>query len=256
MFAYGRHSTHKQELTREVQEQRCRDYYDRVLVPLGHQWAGFFYDSAVSAGRVPFAERPEGRIMFHSCQPGDHVIMTRLDRCFRSVLDGVSVMEQLERRGVFFHSLDYNIDTSTPVGRYVRNILLAGAELERDLARERANETYAYLMGAGLPYTKLPPMGWKIRRVGKSKEFRVYKKERRFIELLAKGRRAGASLNQLAIHCWTDEQAIAQPRNYGSVTTIKWALQARDLGFPKVCGWRRIAEMHRDWRNSGCGSNI
>jgi DNA invertase Pin-like site-specific DNA recombinase len=255
VYAYGRHSTHKQELTREVQEQRCRDYFDRVLAPDGHQWVDFFYDPAVSAGRVPFAERPAGRLMFHAAQPGDHVIMTRLDRCFRSVLDGVSVMEQLEKRGVFFHSLDYNIDTSTPVGRYVRNILLAGAELERDLARERTNETYAYLMKAGLPYSKWPPMGWKIVVRDRLKQFRVSPKERAFIELLSKGRAAGASLNDLAIHCWTDEQALAQPRNYGSVTNVRWALQARDLGFPKVCSWRRISHMHREWRANG-GKNV
>lgn len=251
MFGYGRHSTHKQELTEDVQRERCEDYFHRLLASKGVQWGGFYYDAAVSAGRMPFAERPQGRLLFHAAQPGDHVIMTRLDRCFRSVLDGVSVMEQLEKRGVFFHSLDYNIDTSTPVGRYVRNILLAGAELERDLARERTNEVYAYLQANDLPYTKMPPMGWKVVKTKHRKEFRVCQEERDFIEMLAQGSKAGASLSDLALHCLQDPLARQQRRNFAAWTAIKWALQARDLGYPKVCGGKRIARLHREWKLNG-----
>lgn len=217
-----------------------------MLQSKGVQWGTFYYDTAVSAGRVPFAERPQGRLLFHSARPGDHVVMTRLDRCFRSVLDGVSVMEQLEKRGVFFHSLDYNIDTSTPVGRYVRNILLAGAELERDLARERANEVFAYRMGNGLPYTSAPPMGWRITRSGKRKEFRACITERKFIDKLKAGRDSGATLDELALYCWKNAESLPVRRNFATPTAIKWALQARDLGFPKVCGGKRIAAMHRE----------
>ena len=233
-----------------MQEERCRDYFARVLQSKSIGWGQFFYDTAVSAGRTPFAERPQGRLLFHSAKPGDHVVMTRLDRCFRSVLDGVSVMEQLERRGVFFHSLDYNIDTSTPVGRYVRNILLAGAELERDLARERANEVYAYRMKNSLPYNAHPPMGWRISRRNRHKEFRACVTERKFIDKLQAGRLAGASLDELALYCYHNREQLPVKRNFGSPTTIKWALQARDLGFPKVGGGTRIARMHREWRLS------
>lgn len=238
-------------MTQEVQEARCRDYYERILQPMGVEWRGFFYDPAVSSGRVPFAERTQGRLLFHSAEPGDHVVMTRLDRCFRSVLDGVSVMEQLDKRGVFFHSLDYNIDTSTPVGRYVRNILLAGAELERDLARERANETYSYLMSNALPYSAHPPMGWRITKRGKRKEFRAFLTERKFIDKLAQARKAGATVHDLANYCWANREELNQTRNFASPTAIKWALQARNLGYPKVCGAKRIAAMHRELLAAG-----
>lgn len=239
-----------------MQEQRCKEYFARILQPKGVLWGRFFYDTAVSAGRVPFAERPQGRLLFHSARPGDHVVMTRLDRCFRSVLDGVSVMEQLERRGVFFHSLDYNIDTSTPVGRYVRNILLAGAELERDLARERANEVYAHCMKNALPYSAHPPMGWRIKRHNRRKEFRACLTERKFIDKLFAGRVAGATIEELALWCYGNRESLPVSRNFGTPTAIKWALQARDLGFPKVCGGRRIAAMHREWVASGKGQPL
>lgn len=232
------------------------EYFARILQPKKVEWGRFFYDTAVSAGRVPFAERPQGRLLFHSARPGDHVVMTRLDRCFRSVLDGVSVMEQLERRGVFFHSLDYNIDTSTPVGRYVRNILLAGAELERDLARERANEVYGYRMKNGLPYNAHPPMGWRINRTKNRKEFRASVTERKFIDKLQAARLTGATLEELALYCFHNKEELPVSRNFGSPTTIKWALQARDLGFPKISGGKRIAKMHREWLASGNTSAV
>jgi DNA invertase Pin-like site-specific DNA recombinase len=238
-------------LTQAVQEQRCFDYYNRVLAPQGVHWENFHYDAAVSAGRVPFAERPQGRLVFHAAQPGDHVVIARLDRCFRSVLDGASVMTLLEKRGVFLHSLDYNIDTSTPPGRFVRNILLAAAELERDLASDRTRETVAYLKAKELPYTKFPPMGWKfVKRLGK-REYRVNPEEREFIETLAAGRAAGASIPDLAIYCWRNRNKMQTTRNFTDWGSVRWALQARVLGYPKVPGKVRIDHMYREHREAG-----
>jgi len=250
-FAYGRHSTAKQELTQEVQQQRCQDYFDRNLSSKGVVWAGFFYDKAVSAGRIPFAERPNGRLVFHAAEPGDHVVITRLDRCFRSVVDGASVMSQLEKRGVFLHSLDYNIDTSTPAGRFVRNILLAAAELERDLASDRASETYAYLKSQDLPYTRNPPMGWKFINRAKRREYRVCPEERAFIEKLAQGRQAGASIADLAHTVWLQRNKMQTTRNFTDWGAVRWALQARVMGYPKIPGKKRIAKLYAQHRLAG-----
>lgn len=238
-------------MTQEVQAKNVRDYYQRVLESTGVEWGKFYYDAAVSAGRTPFAERPEGRLLFHSVRPGDHVVMTRLDRCFRSVLDGVSVMQQLEQRGVFFHSLDYNIDTRTPLGRYVRNILLAGAELERDLARERANETIAYLRKEGLQWNKSIPMGWKVVIRNEKKHLRVCHDERAFIDKLAEGRKEGATVEQLALFCWHNEDSIKQRRRFDNYDAIRWALQARRLGYPKTIGAKQVARVYREMLRSG-----
>ena len=250
-FAYGRHSTAKQELTETVQEARCRNHYALVLEPKGIQWAGFFYDRAVSAGRVPFAERPQGRLVFHGIEPGDHLVITRLDRCFRSVVDGASVMAQLEKRGVFFHSLDYNIDTSTPAGRFVRNILLAAAELERDLASDRATETYAYLKSQDLPWTRNPPMGWKfVVRLGK-RQYRVCQKEQDFISRMAMGRVAGASVADLAHTVWLERNRITTTRNFTDWGGVRWALQARMLDYPKIPGRKTIATLYAAYLKEG-----
>lgn len=251
VYGYGRHSTHKQDLTQDVQKQRCYEYFQRSLLGDGCIWQGFYYDTAVSAGRTSFAERPQGKMVFHSLQPGDHLVLSRLDRCFRSVLDGVNVMEMLEKRGVYFHSLDLSIDTRTPLGRYVRNILLAGAELERDLARERANETIAYLQSQDLPYTRVAPIGWKIVRRNKRREYRVDQEERDFVELLREGRDAGASVYDLANYCWNTQERFGTSRNFGNLSAIKWALQAHALGFPKVVGRRRINKLWREQHDAG-----
>jgi DNA invertase Pin-like site-specific DNA recombinase len=222
-----------------------------VLEPKGVTFAGFFYDEAVSAGKTPFAERPQGRLVFHAAEPGDHVVITRLDRCFRSVLDGASVMTQLEQRGVFLHSLDYNIDTSTPAGRFVRNILLAAAELERDLVSDRTRETFAHLRSENRPYTRSPPMGWKFVYRLKRKEYRVCPDERAFINKLAAGRAAGASVENLAEWCWTNRNRIKTTRNFTNWDAVRWGLQARVMNYPMVPGRRQIAKLYNEHRKNG-----
>lgn len=238
-------------MTESVQEARCLHHYNLMMAPKGVVWHGWYYDRAVSAGRVPFAERPQGRLVFHGIEPGDHLVITRLDRCFRSVVDGASVMGQLEKRGVFFHSLDYNIDTSTPAGRFVRNILLAAGELERDLASDRAFETYAYLKSQDLPYTRMPPMGWKfVSRAGK-RQYRVCPEERAFIGRLAVGRDAGASVSDLAHTLWLQRHSITTTRNFTDYGGVRWALQARMLGFPKLPGRKVIASLYAAYLKEG-----
>jgi DNA invertase Pin-like site-specific DNA recombinase len=250
-FAYGRHSTEKQGLTEEVQREKCFAYYERELKPSGVQWGGFFYDKAVSAFKVPFEERPKGREVFAVAQPGDHVLVAKLNRCFRSLINGKSVIEQFNNRGVFFHSLDYKIDTRSANGRFILSIYLAGAELEVELARERAVEIINYRIENELPYTPHAPMGWKIKMVSGAKVYRVDENEREFIERLTRANAAGKSFNDLAIWCWINQKTIGQKRPFNTPDSVKWAIKARALGYPKVVGGKRIAKLFREWVKSG-----
>lgn len=60
-----------------------------------------------------------------------------MDRAFRSLLNALQVLEELEARGVEFQSLTDAIDTATPMGRFAYQITNAFAELERALIAER-----------------------------------------------------------------------------------------------------------------------
>lgn len=94
-----------------------------------------FKDEGISA----IDERPAFDQMMQSISRGeaDAVIVTRLDRLGRSVLDLVSTVTQLQRHGCQFIAIDQNINTTTSEGRLLFNILSAFAEFEREVIKER-----------------------------------------------------------------------------------------------------------------------
>lgn len=234
-----------------MQKDRCQDYWERELKPHGVAWGGWFYDRAVSGGKSNFSERPNGRVVFASAQPGDHIVMLDLTRGFRKLSDGIATMEQFDKRGVKFHSIFERIDTSTAQGLMVRNILLSIAQFKHDIDSERAKETIQYLQEQGLPYHRCPPMGWRNSNRGSGKVLRVDKSERQFIEVLAEANASGASFNKLAMWCWANASHISQRRNFSNPGAIKHAIYARALGYPKVSGKVAICRLYHDSRKSG-----
>ncbi|EDQ34541.1 Site-specific recombinase, DNA invertase (Pin)-like protein [Hoeflea phototrophica DFL-43] len=74
--------------------------------------------------------------MISILKPGDTVITFRLDRMGRSVLNLAELLRHFERHGIGFISLTEGIDTSTPSGKLVFNILAAIAEMQREVIAE------------------------------------------------------------------------------------------------------------------------
>jgi DNA invertase Pin-like site-specific DNA recombinase len=238
-YGYGRHSTNKQELTREVQEFRTHEYWERNLKPKGIAWGGFYYDAATSA-RIPFGERAQGRSLCAIVQPGDHVVVSKLDRPFRSLRDGIVSMDMFSARNVAFHSLDLLIDTSTPLGRFFRTVLLAVAELEREFVSERVKETIALRKREGKPHGQGCPIGWKILGQKPNRYYRVDMQERALVDAMAQMRKSGMSYDSIAL--WCMRQAMPNKRVFSTRDIVKWALRARRAGYPKVTNYK---EFHR-----------
>ena len=67
----------------------------------------------------------------------DRIIATKIDRLGRSVIHLNEFFNLMEKYGVIIEMTDQPIDTSTPIGKFTRNILGSVAELERELIRER-----------------------------------------------------------------------------------------------------------------------
>lgn len=239
-MGYGRHSTSKQALTREVQEFRTYDYWERNLKSRGVKWLGFYYDEATT-GSMPFSERPHGRTVFASARPGDHIVVTKLDRSFRSIRDGLSVMDQFSRRQVAFHSLDLMIDTTTPLGKFFRTVLLAVAELERDFTSERVKDIIAMRRREGKPHGKACPVGWKIVGSGTSRVYRVDEDERKMVTEMAMARVSGMSYDDIAL--WTMKFAPHVKRIFPTRDQVKWAINARAAGYPKITGYKQFNRM-------------
>ena len=70
-------------------------------------------------------------------QPGDTLIVWKLDRLGRSLAHLVAIVNELAARGVDFQSVQEKIDSTTPGGKFLFHVFAAMAEFERDLIRER-----------------------------------------------------------------------------------------------------------------------
>jgi DNA invertase Pin-like site-specific DNA recombinase len=95
-------------------------------------------------------DRPELERCLSTLQPGDTLMVWRLDRLGRSLQHLLSILESLQARGVHFRSLTENIETETATGRLVLQVFGALAEFERALLRERTLAGLAELRRKGL----------------------------------------------------------------------------------------------------------
>lgn len=92
-----------------------------------------FQESGSSIGPRPQLHKALARV-----KPGDVLIVWKIDRLARSLVDLLGIIERLEAKGAAIRSLTEHIDTSTPIGEFVLHILGAFAQLERSIIRERS----------------------------------------------------------------------------------------------------------------------
>jgi DNA invertase Pin-like site-specific DNA recombinase len=93
-----------------------------------------FTDEGISGATT---KRPALLRCLKTARQGDTVIVWKLDRLGRSVRDLITILDDLRLRGVKFHSLTEQIDTATPTGRAMWQMIGVLAELERSLISER-----------------------------------------------------------------------------------------------------------------------
>jgi len=87
--------------------------------------------------------RPELERALDYVREGDILVVTKLDRLARSVADLMAITARLRDKGVELRILALNLDTSTPTGKLMLNLLGSIAEFERELMLERQKEGIA-----------------------------------------------------------------------------------------------------------------
>jgi len=85
-------------------------------------------------------DRPQLQVLLDKLQPGDTLIVSKLDRMARSLADGSRLVTELIGRGVRVHILNIGVMDNTPASKLIRNIFFAFAEFERDMIVERTQE--------------------------------------------------------------------------------------------------------------------
>lgn len=104
--------------------------------------------------------RPGFENMMNDIRAGKikRVIVYKLDRISRSILDFANMMEIFQKHRVEFVSSTEKFDTSTPIGRAMLNICIVFAQLERETIQKRVTDAYysrckrGFYMGGRIPY--------------------------------------------------------------------------------------------------------
>lgn len=111
-------------------------------------------------------DRPQFQAMMEAIRRGEisRVVVYKLDRISRSILDFATMMAEFQEYGVEFVSCTEKFDTSTPMGRAMLNICIVFAQLERETIQMRVMDAYlsrsrkGFYMGGRIPYGyKLEP---------------------------------------------------------------------------------------------------
>jgi site-specific DNA recombinase len=97
----------------------------------------------------------------------DTVVVYKVDRLSRSLLDFSKIVETFERQGVTFVSVTQQFNTTTSMGRLTLNILLSFAQFEREIIGERIRDKVAAAKRKGKYTGGMPVLGYDVDRTAK-----------------------------------------------------------------------------------------
>jgi DNA invertase Pin-like site-specific DNA recombinase len=96
---------------------------------------------------------------------GDVLVVAKLDRLARSMRDLVDIVAKIEKKGASLRILSMGMDTSTPTGRLMLNVLGSVAEFERSMMLERQREGIAKAKADGKYKGRAPTARAKAAQV-------------------------------------------------------------------------------------------
>lgn len=95
------------------------------------------------------AQRAQLEAAIDFARQGDMLVVTKLDRLARSMLDLMNIKARLDTKGIELRILAMNLDTSTPTGKLMMNVLGSVAQFEREMMLERQKEGIAKAKSEG-----------------------------------------------------------------------------------------------------------
>lgn len=95
----------------------------------------------------------------------DAIVVYKLDRLSRKVIDILTLIETFQRHNITFHSLNEKIDTGTAMGKFFLNVTASLAQMERDLISERTRDALQMKIANGERAGQIP-YGWRLSEDG------------------------------------------------------------------------------------------
>ncbi len=119
-------------------------------------------DGGISGGTL---ERPGLKRLLADVEDGlvDVVVVYKIDRLSRSLMDFSKLVEVFDRNGVTFVSVTQSFNTTTSMGRLTLNILLSFAQFEREVTAERIRDKVAASRRKGMWMGGVPPFGYEVK---------------------------------------------------------------------------------------------
>jgi len=137
---YCRVSTDTQELSQQIES--CRKFCE---------YKGFEYEIFDEIGSGKSFKREKFLNMLDRIRKMEFgaVVVFRFDRLGRNAREVVTLFEEFDSKGVQVYSLNENMDTSTPIGKAMRHIIMVLAQLERENISEATRQRLQALRNMG-----------------------------------------------------------------------------------------------------------
>jgi site-specific DNA recombinase len=146
----------------EAQREACEAY---VASQRSEGWAAIrerYDDGGFSGGTL---ERPALKQLLKDIEDGliDVIVVYKIDRLSRSLMDFAKLVEVFDRNNVTFVSVTQSFNTTTSMGRLTLNILLSFAQFEREVIGERIRDKFAASRKRGMWMGGFVPMGYDVK---------------------------------------------------------------------------------------------
>ncbi len=144
----------------DAQHAACSAY---VLSQASEGWVELdrrYDDGGISGGTL---ERPAIQQLLNDVRSGsiDIVVVYKVDRLTRSLLDFAKLVEAFDQAGTSFVSVTQSFNTTTSMGRLTLNMLLSFAQFEREVTAERIRDKLAASKARGMWMGGTPPIGYR-----------------------------------------------------------------------------------------------
>lgn len=145
----------------DAQREACEAY---VASQRAEGWLlipDYYDDGGYSGGTL---ERPGLKRLLADIEEGrvDVVVVYKIDRLSRSLMDFAKLVEAFERNNVTFVSVTQSFNTTTSMGRLTLNILLSFAQFEREVIGERIRDKFAASRKKGMWMGGYVPLGYRV----------------------------------------------------------------------------------------------